>query len=134
MTKGRVLSRAEAMQLATEMDYKSMGDWENDHRGDDTVQIMIIAGSLLRLIWFSLRDAAQRREKEADDKKMSNMLAAGWEDAMTAVIESGDGCSKSSKFWRKNVLIELTASATNNYLIATAMKCFPKDLQLDSEA
>lgn len=89
------MSRAEAIQFATGMDSdrKSVEDWNNDHRGDDTVQIMIIAGSLLRLIWFSLRNAAQRREqKEADDKKMANMLAAGW---VTAVIESGDGCSKS---------------------------------------
>jgi hypothetical protein len=96
MTKGRVLSRAEVLQIVIDMesDHKAVEDWKNDHRGDDTVQIIIIAGSLLRLIWFSLRNAAR---KDADDKMiLSNALADGWEDAMIAVIESGDGCSKFS--------------------------------------
>jgi hypothetical protein len=84
--------------IDAKMDPKSVEDWKDDHRGNDTVQIIIFAGNLPRLIWFSLRDAAKRREeKDADSLKMSSLLAEGWEDALTAVIESGDGCSTFSQ-------------------------------------
>jgi hypothetical protein len=75
--------------IDAKMDPKSVEDWKDDHRGNDTVQIIIFAGNLPRLIWFSLRDA--------DSLKMSSLLAEGWEDALTAVIESGDGCSTFSQ-------------------------------------
>ena len=55
----------------------------------------------MMLSWFSLRNAthSEKGGEDADEETaLSDMLADGWEDVMTAVIESGDGCSKSSKF------------------------------------
>lgn len=89
------MPRTEVLQyfIDAKTDPKSVEDWKDDHRGNDTVQIIIFAGNMPRLIWFSLRDAEKRRkEKDADNLKMSSMLAEGWEGALAAVIENGDGC------------------------------------------
>jgi hypothetical protein len=97
--KGNVACRGLRLFIDTDSNPTAVEDWKDDHRGDDTVQIVIVAGTLLRLIWFSLRDAAQRRTiRDADDQKMSNMLAEGWEDALIAVVMVVQSPLKTKKY------------------------------------
>ncbi|RDB25157.1 hypothetical protein Hypma_007660 [Hypsizygus marmoreus] len=88
---GKVMARAEVVQFLkdVETDPETIRDWENDKRGNDTVQIMVVADPMVRFLWFSMYDAAERRKKH-DDDIVATLLAESWQDAMKELIESGD--------------------------------------------
>ncbi|GJE92286.1 hypothetical protein PsYK624_084400 [Phanerochaete sordida] len=57
-----------------------------DSRGDHTIQINIIAGEHLRMLWCSFRDLSKYQDM---DKAASASLADMWEQALIAKVASG---------------------------------------------
>jgi len=93
MVGGEVMSRERVHQevfVDLGMTPKQISSWKDDVRGDDTVQVVIIAEGMLRLFWFSLRDAAKRSQGNADEKTVSKALAEDWESSLMVAIERGD--------------------------------------------
>lgn len=130
MIDGEIMDRAGVIDFLTSMetDDKRIEEWGQDKRGNDTVQIMIVAHSpehiiLVRFLWFSIRDAATRRRVQGDAARVEKSLVEVWQEAMMKTIEGGDGRSKG--FILHPVLAHPdTASRSGSYIQEAAMKAF----------
>ncbi|KAL0956328.1 hypothetical protein HGRIS_002480 [Hohenbuehelia grisea] len=94
MADGNVLSRDEVHQMFLEMStpQDAVDSWKTDIRGNETVQIVIFAEGLVRMIWFSIRDIEQRRTPIAhpEARALSDYIAEEWAVMLQRIINSGD--------------------------------------------
>jgi len=94
MIAGEVISRDDFRQIMLDLGTspEGMQDWENDQRGEDTVQITIYCQGppphQMRWLWFTLKDGGEWYRSK--DPVMAQALANNWEEKLIAIIESGD--------------------------------------------
>jgi len=94
MVSGEVISRDDFRQIMIMMGTspEEMQDWENDQRGDDTVQISVYCqGPLphyMRWIWYTMVDGGAHHRNNSPE--ISRAIANNWEEKLMDIIDSGD--------------------------------------------
>lgn len=88
MVSGELLTRAEFAIRMREMDAteEQVAEWEEDARGDHTLQVQVECEGHMRTLWVSFHSLEEYRRA---DKKDCQLLADGWQDVLMGLIETG---------------------------------------------
>ncbi|GLB37663.1 hypothetical protein LshimejAT787_0407140 [Lyophyllum shimeji] len=95
MLDGEVMTREKALSILTEMGCppRTIDNFRHDVRGNNTLQIVIIAEGLIKFVWFGGRDAITGEEVSLKDPTVDpshgDLFAKYWKPAMINAIEEG---------------------------------------------
>ena len=88
MRSGRVMARKDfVVSLSNRgMTDEQVRDWEQDQRGDHTLQVCLLCDDHSRTLWISFHDLTLYRTM---DKDQSTLMARGWAGLLMNQIDFG---------------------------------------------
>lgn len=98
MNRGAVMTREQVYNILTEMDApkENVEAWQNSHRGNNTICILILAEGLIRFLWQGPTPSDTGEAtivNDVTDPEVCAVLADHdlWEPCMIDTIKRGDG-------------------------------------------